>query len=90
MSTTINAKKDAKTTKMAAKAANLQDFVQRVWAETNLECKKIVACLMAEQFEVGGKEAFIKAINDAPDKTAVDRIATNAMLKGEGMSTKRF
>ena len=87
---TINARQDAKVSKMASKAANLQSFVQEVWSAKDLETKRAKACQMAEHFEVGGKESFIDSIMTAPNAAAVDRIATNALLKGEGMSTKRF
>lgn len=86
----INAKKDAKTVKMAAKAANLESYVKEIWAAPDLETKRMKAVQMAEQFEVGGKESFIDSIMTAPTTKAVDQIATNALLKGEGMSTKRF
>lgn len=87
---TINSKKDVQVNKMAAKAANLQAYVQEVWSASDLETKRMKACQMAEHFEVGGKEKFIDSIMTAPNAKAVDRIATNALLKGEGMSTKRF
>lgn len=90
MSTTINAKKDVKNAKMAERAANLERFVQAVWLQKTLDSKKGAALLMAEQFEVGGKEDFIKAVMEATSTQALDKLATNAMLKGEGMSTKRF
>ena len=87
---TINAKQDAQVGKMAAKAANLQAFVQEVWLAPDLETKRMKACQMAEHFEVGGKEKFIDSIMTAPNAKTVDNIAKNAFLKGEGMSTKRF
>lgn len=87
---TINAKYDAKVSKMAAKAGNLESYVREVWAAPDLATKRAKACQMAEQFEVGGKESFIDSIMMAPTTKAVDQIATNALLKGEGMSTKRF
>lgn len=87
---TINAKKDSKNTKMAGKAADLSTLAQAVWTEKNFEQKKAKAILMAEQFEVGGKDAFILAVQNCPNAAAVDKITGNAMLKGEGMSTKRW
>lgn len=90
MNTIVNVKHDTKVTKMAEKSADLQVYVKGVWRAFDLESKRIKACEMAEHFEVGGREKFIESIMSAPNAKAVDRIATNAMLKGEGMSTKRF
>jgi hypothetical protein len=88
--TTINAKTDVKKAAMAKKAADLTPFVQKVWSATTLEDKKQAALAMADQFEVGGREDFIKAVYAQPTPKKLDQLATNAMLKGEGMSTKGF
>lgn len=88
--TTINARKDAQVSKMADKAADLSKLLEYVYLSTDLEEKRNLACLMADHFKVGGKEKFLQSIRSAPNAQAIDRIATNATLKGEGMSTKRF
>lgn len=85
---TINARKDQKTSKMASRAANLTPFVNRIRDEKDLVAKKQIAYEMAEQFEVGGKENFILSIQTAASASVVDRIAYNALLKGEGLSSK--
>jgi hypothetical protein len=87
---TISSKQDIKVNKMASRAANLQIEVQAVWMEKDIETKKLLAIKLAESFELGGKEKFIESIRTAPNAATIDRIAANAMLKGEGMSTKRF
>jgi len=87
---TINAKRDSKVNKMAGSAANLQALVQAVWAEKEFAIKQIRALEMADAFEVGGKEDFVKAVFEQKTNADIDRLATNAMLKGEGMSTKRW
>jgi hypothetical protein len=86
----INAKKDAQVTKMAERAANLQEQVAAIWAEKDFEKKKLLAIALADSFELGGKDKFIEAVNTIPNAVKLDQLATNAMLKGEGMSTKRF
>lgn len=87
---TLNSKKDAQNAAMAGKAADLTPYVQKVWSVKTLEAKREAALAMAEQFEVGGREDFIKAVKASPTTAALDKLATNAMLKGEGMSTKVY
>ena len=87
---TINAKKDKQNAKMANRAANLQALVQAVWAEKEFAIKQIRAVEMSEAFEVGGKEDFVRAVFEQTTNAGLDKLATNAMLKGEGMSTKRW
>lgn len=87
---TINAKQDAKIGKMAAKAADLGQFAQAVWAVKDLESKKVKAREMAEQFEVGGKADFLKAVDEITTAFKLDSLISNTLLKGEGKSSKRY
>ncbi len=87
---TINSRKDAQNAAMAQKAADLKLLVQAVWKAKGRDNKRIAALAMAEACEVGGKESFIESINAAETEKVIDSIAANAMLKGEGMSTKRY
>lgn len=88
--TIIGTKNDAKVARMAAKAADLSKLLESVYLATDLETKRNLALSMADHFTVGGKEKFMQSIRNAPNATTIDKIATNATLKGEGMSTKRF
>lgn len=90
MRTTINAKRDAKNAKMAGKAADLSSYAQAVSAAPDLETKKVKAREMAEHFEVGGKADFLKAVEEITSPQKLDFLVWNTLMKGEGMSTKRF
>lgn len=90
MSSTINAKRDHKNSKMAAKAADLSQYAQAVSAAKDLETKKLKAREMAEHFEVGGKADFLKAVDEITTASKLDFLVWNTLMKGEGMSTKRF
>jgi hypothetical protein len=86
----INPKYDSKVTKMAARAAPLDVHLTNIRDAKTLEEKKEAAIAMANDFEVGGRDNFIKAIEGATKPMDIDRIAYNAALKGEGLGTKRF
>lgn len=87
---TINAKSDSKNAKMAEKSTDMSQYLNLISLEMNLDKKKILAIEMAEHFTVGGKENFIESITNTKSVNDVDRIAFNAVLKGEGLSSKRF
>jgi hypothetical protein len=87
---TISGKRDAKNQKMALKANDLGKYARSIWLESDLEAKKALAIEMANHFEVGGKQKFIDSVNGTTSSAALDTLVSNAMLKGEGMSTKRF
>lgn len=86
----LNAKKDAIANKIAEKAIPLDVHLSNIRDAKTLEEKKIHAIAMANDFQAGGKDAFILAVGRATKMTDIDRLAYNAALKGEGMSTKRF
>lgn len=87
---TINARKDAQTNKMAAKAADLGALAQAVWKATDVEAKRAAAIEMASHFEVGGRDVFIEKVKAMTTSKEIDQIVGYAMLKGEGKGTKRF
>lgn len=87
---TISGKNDKKIQKMAAKAADLGEYVRAVWSEKDFDKKKDLAREMAKHFEVGGQQDFIDSVNQVTSPAKLDQLVSNAMLKGEGMSTKRF
>lgn len=87
---TINARRDAQTNKMAAKAADLGALAQAVWTAPDLELKRAAAIEMASHFEVGGRDAFVEKVKLMTTTKQIDQIVGYAMLKGEGKGTKRF
>lgn len=88
---TVNRKdleNDEDKAKMAAKAADLGSFAQKVWAAKTIEAKKAAAHDMAAAFKVGGKGDFKADVDKCKTPGEVDKLCSNAMLKGEGKSTK--
>lgn len=83
-------RKDAQRSAMAGRAADLSAIAQRVWASKNLEEKKAIAREMASAFELGGKDKFLAAVDMALNAAVVDKLAANAMLKGEGKGAKIY
>lgn len=86
----IKARKDQDNAKMASKASDMQQHLAKVSAEKDLDRKKLFAIEMSKYFTVGGKEKFVDSITNAKTAIDVDRISFNAVLKGEGLSSKRF
>ncbi len=86
----INAKKDAKTVKMASKASDMKPFLDRINAEKDLEKAKLIAIEMSICFTAGGIEKFVESVNRVSTYDKLIMLCYNASLKGEGMGTKRF
>jgi hypothetical protein len=83
-------RKDAQRSAVAGRAADLSALAQRVWEVKDLEQKKAAAREMASAFELGGQDKFLAAVNQCVSGSQVDKLAANAMLKGEGKGAKLY
>ena len=85
-----NLKKEEEKKSKASKAADLETELNAVRDEKDLEKKKTAARAMAKHFKVGGESKFLAAVDAAKTPAAVDQLAYNAALKGEGKGTKLY
>lgn len=77
-------KQAAKEKAKGEKAADLTPHAHKVWSAKTLEDKKKAAHEMSQHFKVGGVDKFKADVNKCTKPEHVDKLAANALLKGEG------
>lgn len=76
--------------KRAEKASDLSGVLNDVKNATDLDSKKAAARKLASAFTAGGKDKFLASVDACKTPGAVDVLAYNAALKGEGHGTKLY
>jgi hypothetical protein len=87
---TKRAEAQAQNKKRAEKASDLSGVLDQVKKATDLDSKKAAARKLALAFTAGGKDKFLKSVDNCKTPGDVDRLAYNAALKGEGHGTKMY
>lgn len=71
----------------AVNAVKFQNETQAVWAEPDLEKKRLLVRKMVESFKYREKQnQFLISVEQAKTGLALDKLATQIMLYGDGLS----
>lgn len=74
----------------AANAVQFEGETKEVWAEPHLDRKRALVMKMVETFKYKNKQQYFREkVRLAPTGLQLDRLATQLMLYGEGLSVVR-